>query len=559
MPRAAGAVPRGPAGRDDPPWLATLALAAAMLGAYLWLAPPVSGDKDASEFALALATGGVIHPTGYPLYTLLGHSFVRLLHGLGASFPFAANAWAALGGGVAMALYHRLALRVLPAGGGLSRPERFALAALPVLMLGFNPVWMVEATVVEVHSWQIAWACGLALAFVGLVEGLEPGRPPRPRLAWRMGGWGFLCGLGGAHHTTAIFLAGGLTVALAVQLARARRLRAWVPAVWLAAGLVPLSSYAWIYFRALHPGAAQVWPTLEPTFASVLDHVAARAYRVYLGRWAPDGAQAAWLDWYIHPYLWAGLALFTFHALRARGAGARLVALGLLGSALTQSLLVFRYGVPDPDAYFLPGLVVALLAIATAGANLLPIVKRARFGVPAAAAAVFATLALLIIVPSVSMMRGRERALVEIDRYYHSLWQSIPYPRGIVLWPSDLYYRLKEYQVFGGEKPGLDVYDTAGLFNAHPRAQFIRRYGFDPLGAVDEAHRREPLHPNFVIGQQESEEETHAFAVVHEYLTQKLGLPVIAFDPPKPLRAWIPRPEPAGGSPPARATPARTR
>jgi hypothetical protein len=52
-----------------------------------------------------------------------------------------------------MLLLHRLALRPLPARGDLSRRERFLLAALPVLVLGFNPVWMVECTVVEVHSW----------------------------------------------------------------------------------------------------------------------------------------------------------------------------------------------------------------------------------------------------------------------------------------------------------------------------------------------------------------------------------------------------------------------
>ena len=104
----------GPAGS---PWITSALLGAAFFATYLWLAPPVSGDKDASELGLALATGGVVHPTGYPIYTILGHGFVVLLHSLGATFPLAANAWAALGGGVAMFLFHRLALRVLPAGG----------------------------------------------------------------------------------------------------------------------------------------------------------------------------------------------------------------------------------------------------------------------------------------------------------------------------------------------------------------------------------------------------------------------------------------------------------
>src|SRR5262249_56008529 len=80
-------------------------LGAAFFVIYLLLAPAVPGDKDSGEFTLVLATNGVAHPTGYPLFTILGHGFVRIAHALGASWAYAANAWSALGGGVAMALF----------------------------------------------------------------------------------------------------------------------------------------------------------------------------------------------------------------------------------------------------------------------------------------------------------------------------------------------------------------------------------------------------------------------------------------------------------------------
>ncbi len=70
----------------------------AALATYLVFSPPVSGAGDGSESTLVLATNGVAHPTGYPLYTLLGHFFCVLVHGLGASWAFAANAWSAVGG-----------------------------------------------------------------------------------------------------------------------------------------------------------------------------------------------------------------------------------------------------------------------------------------------------------------------------------------------------------------------------------------------------------------------------------------------------------------------------
>ncbi|TMQ69623.1 MAG: DUF2723 domain-containing protein, partial [Candidatus Eisenbacteria bacterium] len=167
--RPVAQAPPAPSPPDGASWIASAALATALFACYLGFAPPVSGDKDASEFALALATGGVIHPTGYPIYTMLGHVFVRLLHGMGASFPFAANAWASLGGGVAMFFYHRLALRFIPPRAGRSRLEPYLLAAVPVLLLAFNPVWMVECTSVEVHSWQLAWLFGTSLCFIGTI------------------------------------------------------------------------------------------------------------------------------------------------------------------------------------------------------------------------------------------------------------------------------------------------------------------------------------------------------------------------------------------------------
>jgi transmembrane protein TMEM260 (protein O-mannosyltransferase) len=524
--------------RDGSPWISSIILAAAMFGCYLWLAPPVSGDKDASEFVLALSTGGVIHPTGYPIYTLVGQGFVALLHRLGVGFPFAANTWAALGGGVAMLFYHRLALRMLPPRGP-SPIGRFVLAALPVLVLGFNPVWLVECTVVEVHSWHVAWLCGTTLFFVGLVDELERGRAPIPHLPRRMVAWGLLCGLGGAHHTTAIFFAGGLTLALIWALARGKQLRAWVPMTWLAAGVLPLLSYGYIYYRANHPGDAQVWPALDTSFRGTFDHLTARDYRSYLGRFAPDGAQAAWLRWYIHPYLWAGLALFAFDALPSRGFPRRLVTGGLIFSAIAQTLFAFRYGVGDPDAYFLPALLVALLSIAAAGGRALLLLERTRFGTTVAAAATaIALVAFMVLCMRVAV--GRKNALVELDRHIHSYWNEIPHDRAIVLWPDDIYYRLKEYQTLRGEKPGLDVYNTANLFQENGRTRFRRKHGFDPLGAMDDAHRRQPLKPEFVIGQQRSAGDAHAFAVVHEHIAQTADVPVIAFELAVPPRALTP-------------------
>jgi hypothetical protein len=225
-----------------------------------------------------------------------------------------------------------------------------------------------------------------------------------------MAAWGLLCGLGGAHHSTAVFFAGGMTLAVCWALADAKRLRAWVPLVWLAAGVVPLLSYGTVAYRAFHPGSGEVWPMLEPNLRSVFAHVTASAYRGYLGHWAPDGAQAAWLRWYVYPFLWPGMVLFALQWWNARGARRRVMT-GLLVAAVAQTIFVHQSGVFDPDAYFLPCLAVALLAIVPPGAHLLMRLRRTRSGVTFVTAATVVALALFV-VPCVNMMARRRRALV---------------------------------------------------------------------------------------------------------------------------------------------------
>ena len=76
-----------------------------------------------------------------------------------------------------------------------------------------------------------------------------------------------------------------------------------------------------------------------------------------------------------------------------------------------------------------------------------------------------------------------------------------------------------------------------------------RKHGFDPLGAIDEAHRRQPLKPEFVIGQQRSAGDAHAFAVVRQHIAQTAGVPVIAFELARPPRTLAPAPLPSRSPP----------
>src|SRR5487761_2306321 len=80
-----------PAGKGAEAWLGRRdlgvagAVAAAALAIYVRTAYRQVPGGDAGELIGAVATGGVIHPPGYPLYALLGRLFVHL--------PFGTIAW----------------------------------------------------------------------------------------------------------------------------------------------------------------------------------------------------------------------------------------------------------------------------------------------------------------------------------------------------------------------------------------------------------------------------------------------------------------------------------
>src|SRR5207249_3120606 len=114
------------------------------------------------------------------------------------------------------------------------------------------------------------------------------------------------------------------------------------------AGLIPMLSYGYLYVRAKHPGAASVWPALEPTLRGVRDHVLATVYRGFLGAWHPDTEETAYLTHDIYPFLWPGLLALAVWIVVARRACSRIVLAAILGASILQLVFAYHYGVADP-------------------------------------------------------------------------------------------------------------------------------------------------------------------------------------------------------------------
>jgi hypothetical protein len=522
--------PASAGARVEVPLAWSVAPAAVFLLAYLALTPAVSGDKDSAEFVLVLATGGVAHPTGYPLFTLLGHVWTRALHALGLPWAYAANAFSALGGAVALLLLHRLSLALLPRAAALDRNARAALALLPVALLAFDPLWTYETTLAEVYAWHVAWALGLALLTARGLRALAAGALEAPGALLRGAlAWGLVCGAGGAHHASALLTAVPCALALGVAFARRGRPLALALAGAVLGALPPLATYGLIAWRASHPARVQ-WGTLVP--GGVRDFLTAADHAGRFGGFAPGAGQARQMSLLLWPLLALAVAALAWLAWRARDER-RAVAETLAGAVALGLAAAFAYGVPDPASYFLAPLALALAAVpavlAAGTGERRGLSPRAR-GVALAGGA----LALALWVPWIGEATARNRDFVGFDRMLADMWRAVPFERGVVCWADDMSAKLRERQLLGGEKPELTVLDPLFACNPAPRARLARELGVDALAGLD---------PDGVLARGG---EAALADSVEARVNARTTLPVLHFDPHGELRLLV---KPDGSAP----------
>ena len=466
-----------------PAW-ASFAVGGVFLVLYLVWAPVASGDGDSSEFTVVLATLGLAHPTGYALYTLLGHAFVVALHAFGAGWARAANAWSAVGGGVALGLWHAIGARSLRREG-VDGTRACWVALLPAVAFGMNPVWTAGATLAEVTSWHLAWVAGACLLALTTIDALPARRADQAWLARRAALWGVLLGLGGAHHATSVLVAVPLTVALVVA-ARPSRVPWLAPAA--AGALVLLAAWSYVLYRSIHPAAVQ-WGSLGPGLRETWNHVSAAGYRHYLGGFRPSPEQRVLLSSYVYPWLAPGLIAVALWPLASsrRSRGARWA---LAAAAFLPTAYVLGYGVADPATYFLPPLALGAFLLPTAAHALGPV---RRFSRPLVA---FGAVGLVFAAWSWNAVALERRVtFAGLDGFLRTMWRAVPIQRGYVLWDDDMSYRLVQYQRLEHEKPALVVVRPLLLMDAGARELFARRHGFDPLGGASPPSEAEADSP----------------------------------------------------------------
>jgi hypothetical protein len=339
---------------------------------------PGIGDRDTAELQRVAPTLGLAHPTGYPLYTLLGWLWSRLP--LGGTPAWRLNLFSAAAAALAIGL-------VYLAGRALG--QRPLLAAAAAAALAASRSFWAQATIAEVYALAALLQAALILALLRWRAGRLP--------CWAVG---LALGLGLAHHRAIVLMLPGILLFLALEhrswFHARRRGAGWAkPREGLRTRSIPSRSFAFLRGSSFSTGASESRPRLREAAAASLAALAPCLLYLYLPLHAPAGADpwrllwdyaagadmaAAWLD---PRRLWAEGAgrlldlaqrfvwpqLLPIGGLLALLGAARLpgrdrAAAGLLLGGYAAALaFCAAYYVDDVEVFFIPAHLIAALLL----------------------------------------------------------------------------------------------------------------------------------------------------------------------------------------------------
>lgn len=360
--------------------LPALILGLASFIAYRLTAAPSVLPGDAGEFQFTAPLAGLSHPTGYPLYHLLGWAWGWLYQGNAAQ---GASHFSALWGGLAVGLFYLLSYEALTQLTTHLQWRRGAgwLAALTTLVFAANPTLWAQATQAEVYTLQAAFVAALLGATLAVGRGRNRDERPSARLIAAI--LALLLGLALTHHLTIVLLLPGIVIYLLLVRPDAftgRRMLRLAP--WL---LVPLLFYLYVPLRA--PASPWLNQTLAPgltldlfdeSLAGVLRYIFGLGFAPSLHGPAaalaqvPMAAQA-----FLGHFGWAGLALIAL-GLIALALEDQLPALILTGvSFVCCTVFNLFYGIKDIAAFYIPSYLIATLWLGLGLAYVVELATRA--------------------------------------------------------------------------------------------------------------------------------------------------------------------------------------
>lgn len=305
---------------------------AALVVFRLTLAPDLTWANygvDGGELITAVATRGLPHPPGYPLYRLLTAPLAHLP--LGGLVAYRFNLFSAVCVALAAGLV-AAASRQMPAPDSSPQQQRITAVAVG-LAFAFAPLVWGQALITEVYGLALL----LLAAFLWALLGQRP--------SWFTG---LLLGLSLTAHLSA-----GLLLPLA--LAQTPRANWGRLLAGFALGLLPFAALPWL----AHPASPVVWGDPH-TLSGWWWLVSGQLYGGYLfslppAAWLPR--LAAWGPQLLTQFTWAGLPLLLA-GLFLLPASHKRAAIASLATAVFITLFAFTYRPDDAILYTLPALLL---------------------------------------------------------------------------------------------------------------------------------------------------------------------------------------------------------
>lgn len=343
--------------------LTGLFLSIVAFAVYLRTMSPGVGTEDPGEIATVLHTMGIAHPTGYPLYTMLGSLFVRFLPGEPDIWRM--NLFGAVLTAASVFFFHGTCRFLLSSRGaalfggtGVAPDEAAgrAGAAAATLIFAFSAVFWFEAVSVEVYALHLVF---LALVTRLFLEAVAAAGKEKGGRIWIL--FAYALGLSFAHHMMTVLLAPAFLWLFFRSLGFGRA--AWGRiAVAVPPFLLGLSAYLYLPIRS---AASPVMNWGEPRTPEALwKHVTAAQYgQQMFSSWEIAGRKLAQFTVDLP-------ADFGWPALVLAAAGLCLLVLRRARGFLVFSLLVFatglfyavNYAFDDPNFHLHPHFMVALWA-----------------------------------------------------------------------------------------------------------------------------------------------------------------------------------------------------
>jgi len=322
------------------------------------LCPTVS-LTDAGELATVAAGLGIAHPTGYPLFTLLGRLVV--MSPVPAEEIVKLNILASVITAVSAGIFFWLLITlyeselVFPPKRRpvCSQARRNFLASISSLVFSFSSTVWSQATSIEVYSLHVALILMTSCLYIKGLQQMKKGEAVTSQYFFL---FAFTLGLSFTNHMTTILLAPAFVylyfVTFGIRLRSLVRLVKALPFFFLGLSVylyVPIRSSARPLLDWGHPA----------TFERFLWHISGRQYQVWMFEgWEVAKKQLAYfVDRLPQEFHWLILFVVFFGAVAMVANSRRLVIFVLL-EFLTCLVYAVNYEIHDIDSYFLLAYVV---------------------------------------------------------------------------------------------------------------------------------------------------------------------------------------------------------